>query len=166
MTVSFGGVSAPGLFRNSLYKMRVYGVPEESRNGPVYVIDQPVVFSLWNPIKRVLTDPIRNANPFFHVMEFVWMMAGSNDIQWIAHFNKQMLAYSDDGETQHAAYGHRWRRHFTVDQVKKAIVMLGKNRNDRRVVISMWDSRTDLGHADLSTRTEQHVRHDRHQPQQ
>lgn len=144
MTVTISGVSAPRLFRESLYKMRVYGSPEESRNGDVYTIEQPVVISLWNPLKRVITDPTRNANPFFHVMEFVWMMAGSNDITWIAHFNKQMMAYSDDGETVNGAYGYRWRKHFIMDQIDIAIEMLRKNKKDRRVVLAMWDPDCDM----------------------
>jgi thymidylate synthase len=145
MIVTISGANVPKLFRESVYKTRLYGNKGDSRNGPVRSIREPVILSLWNPEHRVLTDPVRDANPFFHVMEFIWMMAGSNDIQWISQFNKQMLQYSDDGKTQHAAYGYRWRKHFDVDQVKKLINMIRKNVEDRRLVLSMWDARVDLG---------------------
>lgn len=145
MIVTISGSNVPKLFRESVYKMRLYGNEEDSRNGPVVSIREPVLLSLWNPTHRVLTDPVRDANPFFHVMEFIWMMSGSNDIQWIAKFNKQMLEYSDDGKTQHAAYGHRWRKHFNLDQVKKLIGMMRKDPKDRRLVLSMWDAEVDLG---------------------
>lgn len=145
MIVQISGANVPKLFRESAYKMRLYGNEEDSRNGPVISIREPTMLSLWNPTHRVLTDPVRDANPFFHVMEFIWMMAGSNDIQWIARFNKQMLEYSDDGKTQHAAYGHRWRKHFNLDQVKKLIGMMRKDPKDRRLVLSMWDAEVDLG---------------------
>ncbi len=143
--VTISGTTAPKLFRESLNKMRIYGEEEPSRNGPVHAIPQPVMLKLLDPTMRVITDPTRDANPFFHVMEFVWMMAGSNDIRWIAEFNKNMLKYSDDGLTQHAAYGHRWRKHFGLDQVKKIIGLLKKNPLDRRLVINMWNPDADLG---------------------
>lgn len=146
MIVTISGTNVPKLFRESVYKMRLYGNREDSRNGPVRTIREPAILSLWNPTHRVLTDPARDANPFFHVMEFIWMMSGSNDIQWISRFNKQMLQYSDDGLTQYGAYGHRWRKHFSLDQIKKLINMLRKDPGDRRLVLSMWDAEFDLGH--------------------
>lgn len=144
MTVTVSGVSAPSLFRESLYKMRVYGDREESRNGPVYSIAQPVVLNLWNPTKRVITDPTRNANPFFHVMEFVWMMAGSYDARWISQFNKNMMSFSDDGRIIAGAYGYRWRNHFAPDQIESVIRMLKKDPTTRRAVLAMWDPECDL----------------------
>jgi hypothetical protein len=125
--------------------MRLYGHEEESRNGKVHSILSPVMLKLLDPTMRVITDPTRDANPFFHVMEFVWMMAGSNDVAWVARFNRNMLKYSDDGFTVHGAYGHRWRRHFGLDQVKKIIGLIKKNPQDRRLVINMWNPDADLG---------------------
>lgn len=145
MTISISGASAPRLFRESLYKMRIYGLEEGSRNGPVFTFHEPVILNLWHPWKRVLTDPVRNANPFFHVMEFVWMMAGSNDAHWIAEFNKNMMSYSDDYETIRGAYGHRWRQHFGLDQIDIVIGMLTANKRDRRAVLAMWDPVVDVG---------------------
>jgi hypothetical protein len=78
-------------------------------------------------------------------MEFVWMMAGSNDIRWISKFNKNMMSYSNDGITQPAAYGYRWRRHFSFDQINVGITMLRKDPTTRRVVLGMWDPHQDLG---------------------
>ncbi len=144
--ITITGRTAPALFVESLYKMRVYGMEEDSRNGPVRSILNPVVLRLMEPEHRVITDPTRDANPFFHVMEFIWMMAGSDDILWISQFNKNMMKFSDDGLTQHAAYGFRWRTHFYFDQIKKIIELLQRNPSDRRLVINMWDPDEDLGH--------------------
>jgi len=145
--ITITGRNAPALFREALYKMRTFALEENSRNGPVRSILSPVVLRLMQPDERVITDPTRDANPFFHVMEFVWMMAGSNDIQWIAHFNKNMLNFSDNGVTQHAAYGARWRNHFWFDQIKGVIKLLKENPLDRRLVINTWDPEADLGHS-------------------
>lgn len=145
MITEIRGYSGPQLFRESLWKIRIHGEREETRNGPVLTIQTPTVLTLHNPMRRVLTDATRDANPFFHVMEFIWMMAGSRDIKWIARFNKNMMSFSDNGVIQHAAYGYRWRKHFEMDQIRKAILLLQKNPHDRRVVINMWSPVCDLG---------------------
>jgi len=144
--ITFSGYNVPEVFSETLIRMRHYLVREDSRNGAVRSFQVPIALTIQNPLQRVLTDPTRDANPFFHVAEFCWMMAGSNNARWIALFNKRMLEYSDDGYALYAAYGHRWRKAFGLDQVKKAIAMLKKNPNDRRIVISMWDADLDLGH--------------------
>lgn len=137
--------NVPNAFVDVLWALRRCGQQEESRNGPVWTIQEPFTLTIQHPWERVLTDPDRDANPFFHVMEFVWMMAGSNDIRWVAQFNKQMLAYSNDGLTQPAAYGYRWRRHFSYDQISIALTMLKKDPTTRRVVLGMWSPKDDLG---------------------
>ena len=127
---------------------------QDSRNGPVYRAEQPVTTLYQNPRERVLFWPQRDANPFFHFMEGLWMLGGRNDVKWISQFNKSFAQFSDDGRTFHGAYGDRWRYHFTVengngsveavDQVETAIALLKANPLDRRVVIQMWDARSDL----------------------
>jgi thymidylate synthase len=92
-----------------------------------------------------LFDPLRNCNPFFHVMEGLWMLAGRNDVEFVAQFNKNMRAYSDNGVTFNAAYGHRWRHHFGYDQISKVCELLSADPLTRRCVISMWDGHEDLG---------------------
>jgi hypothetical protein len=104
-----------------------------------------MMLQLDNPIKRLITDSVRDANPFFHCMEFVWMMAGSKDAVWLSQFNKRYMEYSDDGKTVHAGYGHRWREHLGIDQILTAVDLLKKNPQDRRIVLQMWDAKADLG---------------------
>lgn len=120
------------------------GDEAESRNGSVITMPEPVATVYYNPRRRVLVNEVRRANPYFHLMEAMWMLAGRNDIKFVAEFNKQMAAYSDDGGvTQPAAYGHRWRNHFAYDQIAWVIAELRKNPNSRRVVVSMWDADGD-----------------------
>lgn len=113
----------------------------ESRVGTVIRRTFPVVTVTEQPRRRVLFSPVRNANPFFHFMEALWMLAGRNDLPWLAQFNKRMAEYSDDGgKTQPAAYGHRWRTHFGYDQIEKVVGLLRDEPTSRRAVISMWDT--------------------------
>ena len=122
-----------------------HGEHEESRNGPVLVSPTPVTTMYACPEQRVLFSPLREANPFFHLMEALWMMAGRNDLAWPLYFNKRFADYSDDGQTVHGAYGYRWRRHFEIDQIAQAVKELTTNCNSRRAVIGMWDPVADCG---------------------
>lgn len=116
------------------------GQTEDSRNGPVRVSPSPVMTVYRRPDQRVLFSPLRDANPFFHFFESLWMLAGRNDLAFITQFNKQMVAYSDDGGiTQPAAYGFRWREHFGYDQLAFIIDELKANPTTRRCVLAMWD---------------------------
>jgi len=116
------------------------GDKEDSRNGPVLVSNMPVT-TIYDDIRnRVLFSPMRNANPFFHVMESLWMLAGCNELPLITQFNKQMATYSDDGGlTQPAAYGYRWRSYFGYDQITMIVDELRRNPNSRRCVLAMWN---------------------------
>ena len=120
------------------------GVLEPSRNGEVVVMPDPVTTTYNKPTERVLFDENRDANPFFHFMEGLWMIAGRNDVKWITQYISGFDKYSDDGVTFHGAYGWRWRRHFNVDQLTEIIQILIKNPADRRAYISMWDPEADL----------------------
>jgi hypothetical protein len=121
------------------------GVPRASRNGPVMVAPEPVAIRYDRPWERVLFSPLRNANPFFHFMESLWMLAGRNDLAFPAKFVKQIKEYSDDHTTLHGAYGYRWRNMLTGgDQLPKIVEMLRRNPDDRRAVLQMWSAPIDL----------------------
>jgi thymidylate synthase len=89
--------------------------------------------------------PERDANPFFHLMESLWMLAGRNDVEFVSRYVARMRDFSDDGVTFHGAYGYRWRVHFGRDQLEVIINALRADKDDRRQVLSMWDADVDLG---------------------
>jgi hypothetical protein len=120
------------------------GEVSESRNGPVTVSPCPVVTCYNKPTQRVLFSPLRDANPFFHLMEALWMLTGSNDIAFPRRFNKRFQEYSDDGETQWGAYGWRWRVYFGYDQLEVIVNELRSDHTSRRAVLGMWDPNEDL----------------------
>ncbi len=122
-----------------------HGDYEESRNGRVVVMPAPVVTANLNPTRRVMFSPTRDCNPFFHLYESIWMLAGSNNVQNLAALVARMAEFSDDGKTLSGAYGHRWRNHFSVDQIPIIINELKRDPNSRRCVIGMWDPDYDLG---------------------
>ena len=139
-------------YAKGLQLLHACGVANQSRAGTVLVAPWPVTTVYERPMERVLFDPIRDANPFFHLMESLWMLAGRNDATWLDQFVKDFSKrFSEDG-TQHGAYGFRWRSHFwgddlnasPLDQLQIVIDKLTKDPNDRRVVIQMWDPEFDL----------------------
>jgi len=117
---------------------------EDSRVGQVKVFPTPVSTVYTHPQERVLFNEQRDANPFFHLMEGLWMLAGHNDVEWISHYNSTFGQFSDDGVIFNAAYGYRWRHQFNRDQLSELISMLRKDPNTRRAVISMWDPYADF----------------------
>lgn len=132
-------------FIEGLHVMRAVGSVETSRNGLVRVAPHPVVTAYGSPWERVLFNRVRDANPFFHLAECIWMMGGCNDVRWISQFNSNMGTYSDDGLTFHGAYGHRWREQFGHDQLPEIIRVLRKDPTSRQAVLTMWDPAADLG---------------------
>ncbi len=124
--------------------LRVHGVQAPSRYGEVLVADRPVTTMYNQPWECVLFDEVRDANPFLHFFEALWMLAGRNDIGFVTQFSKKIADFSDDGITQHAAYGYRWRRQYHLDQLIQVITMLRQDRTTRRAYLQMWDCRLDL----------------------
>src|SRR5690606_6235064 len=97
----------------------------------------------------------RDANPFLHFFESLWMLAGRNDVDYMTRLVRRFAAYSDDGKTFNGAYGYRWRKWFGRDQLQQIIGALRSNPQDRRCVLGMWDAGHDLGlqSADLPCNT-------------
>jgi hypothetical protein len=88
------------------------GVVAESRGLFTKRVPGPVSTVYSNPCERVLFDPIRDANPFFHLIESLWILSGSNRVELPRYFLSTIGAFSDDGVAFHGAYGHRLRNAF------------------------------------------------------
>jgi hypothetical protein len=129
--------------------------PRPSRYGDVLEIPGPVSTVYSKPIERVLFDPHRNINPFFHLFEALWILAGRNDAQWVVNFAGKMGEFSDNGKTFHGAYGKRlrdWAARWEgdlymdgLDQLEKVILLLKQDPETRRAVVSIYDPELDLG---------------------
>lgn len=115
-----------------------HGVQDDSRNGPVLRIPEPVTICLTHPWERVNFHPVRNANPFFHLMEGFAMLAGINSASLLTHFAKSMAQFSDDGFTYNAFYGTRARTRWG-DQFAAVIEELKRDPKSRQCVVQLWD---------------------------
>lgn len=140
-------------------------VKRPSRNGPVLMIDEPATVTYTHPRERVLFNAARDANPFFHMYEALWMLAGRNDVAPVAYYASNMANYSDDSRTLNGAYGYRWRRAVNanicyederteklcsypepvrVDQLDVIVDHLKADPHSRRAVLAMWNVEDDL----------------------
>lgn len=120
------------------------GERNSSRAGEVIVVPTPVTTVYREPMERVLFSPTRDANPFFHLIEALWMLAGRRDVATLAHYVRRMSDFSDDGISFHGAYGHRWRLHWTLDQLIAVVSLLKRQPQSRRAVIQIWDCQADV----------------------
>ena len=75
-------------YPQALHYIAIAGDRVASRNGPVLRAPEPVSTVYAKPWERVLFDPQRDANPFFHLFESLWMLDGRNDVatltSWLA----------------------------------------------------------------------------------
>lgn len=124
----------------AIHKGRIPTYKSSSRVGDVIMVDESVTITYDHPRERVLFNKARDCNPFFHLFEALWMLAGRNDVEPLLYYNPRMKEYSDDGKTLHGAYGYRWRKRFGWDQLKGIVRELMDNSNSRRCVLSMWNS--------------------------
>lgn len=134
-----------------------------SRVGDVAMMNHPALIVLGgnDPVQRVLFNPARDANPFFHLYEAMWMLAGSEDIRSLELFSSKIASFcSDDGKTANGAYGARWRYARNpeipagpgkaIDQLELLIQHLTKNPKSRRAVLQMWMPDKDLLKIDVT----------------
>lgn len=135
--------AAEGLARG-LHYIRKAGVLVETRNGPAYTAPEPVTTVYYHPKECIIDNPVRDANPFFHLIEAFWLLAGRNDTQMLDHYIKTFgQRFADDGILW-GSYGKRWRSEFGDDQLKLLVNKLRADITTRQAVLQMWHAPLDL----------------------
>jgi thymidylate synthase len=143
---------------------------QNSRYGEVIQIEEPMTITYTHPKERVLFNSARDCNPFFHLYEALWMLAGRNDVAPLVYYASRMKEFSDDGKTFNGAYGYRWKgqnNHYFLeeddgkaytgrggfgqfDQLRYLIAHLKEKPESRRAVLQMWSIENDLFNIDIS----------------
>lgn len=80
---------------------------EVSPRGQLTKEITPVAITIKNPRKRVIPSKVRKLNFGFMCAELVWILNGSNDVDFIGHYNSIWKRFTDDGKTLNGAYGKR-----------------------------------------------------------
>lgn len=149
------------------------GVREETRVGPALVSPVPVTTVYSKPRERVLLSDVRDANPFFHLAEAMWMLDGRRDAAFLNNFIPDFgERFAESDGNVHGAYGNRWRHRFSqlrvnpdgssqdpngngfvkMDQLTECVAELKSNPTSRQVVLTMWDPTIDLAVSGLKDR--------------
>ena len=119
------------------------GQPEMTRVGTAIVAPEPVTINYRKPKQHVLLNPVRDANPFFHLMEAMWMLAGRDDSAFLDNYIKDFgKNYGKDGVVMDA-YGQRWRHGHRYDQLHEIANRLRKDPTTRQCVLQMWGAGRD-----------------------
>ena len=132
--------------------LHLEGIQRGSRNGAVRVAPWPVVTEYHHPWEKLVWWPQRDTNVAFLIYEAFWMLLGRNNIAPLTRYIKGFGRYSDDGKTQHGAYGHRWRERFGFDQLTVIIDNLMTNVEDRRNVLTMFNPILDLQRPEVQSK--------------
>lgn len=107
-----------------------------------------------NPRQRWVISRRPAINPAFAIADALWILAGSNDAAVMNYWFSGLPKFSGQGPTYAGAYGYRLRKHFNIDQLKRACEVLSAESNSRQVVLQFWDVQTDLPLADGAPRCE------------
>lgn len=137
----------------ALSLLRDTGKPVAPRGMMTTEIEGPFATTYTSPEEMVLFDGERDANPFFHFFEALWILQGRNDVGFLAWFLPRMADFSDNGSTFHAPYGYRLRGgegradasmfDIGLDQIEMAIRKLSEDKDSRQAVLTIWDKTRD-----------------------
>lgn len=104
------------------------------------------VTTLAQPRERCLFLPGRHNDIFAQVAETIWVLAGQQNLPWLASYLPRAPDFSDDGgATWRGAYGPRlrsWRG--GVDQIDEWRRLLLEDRSSRRAVGILFDPSRDF----------------------
>lgn len=94
---------------------------------------RPLVVRLEDSLSNIITLKTRRLNYSFMAAEWLWMAWGREDVEMIAHYNKQLTKFSDDGKTFFGAYGVR-----ITEQLNYVLETLRRDPDSRQAVMSLW----------------------------
>jgi thymidylate synthase len=82
---------------------------------------------------NIIVHPARDLNYRFMIAEWLWMLAGRDDVRTVVRYNSQIAKFSDDGVVFQGAYGPRLMGQW--DYVAEA---LRTDMDSRQAVTAIW----------------------------
>lgn len=111
-----------------------------------------VLLMIRNPRARLSRSERKNTL-FSCLGEFLWYLAGTDELKFVEYYIPRYGNFSDDGKTVFGAYGPRlFSLNGEIDQIQNVIRTLKKKPHSRRAVIQLFRGE-DL-EADLAQRRE------------
>lgn len=166
--ININAVTCDDAWRQAAELVRKQGLAQESRTFRSTDVTTETLellhagMTIEDPRQRIVFS--RPINPAFAIAEVIWILAGSNDLDFIAFWNPLMKKFSDDGILLHGAYGYRLScdaegefglysdrnvRYFVpatlpFNQLKEAYNALHNTPHSRQVVLQVYQARTDF----------------------
>lgn len=137
-----------------------YGVKRETRDNCCYELPEPFIFKIKDPTARWVTIPERKWNLSLPYAESLWLASGRNDMEYISHYLKRMMDFSDDKTFMRGGYGPRFRffngssddyritkedgkSGTYIDQFKYIVECFKDDPDTRRAVLNIDDTLKD-----------------------
>jgi thymidylate synthase len=92
-----------------------------------------VSFLVKDLARNILINDIRKPNYRFMVAEWLWILSGRNDVDFLADFVPRIRNYSDDGKTLYGAYGPR-----LITQWDYIAKIFERDKYTRQAVAGIW----------------------------
>ena len=138
--------SATEALPHLLNKLLTAGSVIPSRNGGTRELTMQHI-TIDQTTDPYITTPGRNVSLPAQIAETMWILAGRNDVEWLANYLPQAPRFSDDGKTWRGGYGPRLRKFAgiddNIDQLKYIIDLLREDPDTRRAVFTIYDPATD-----------------------
>ena len=122
-----------------------HGVKRETRGNYCYELPEPFVFKISDPTARWVTIPERKWNISLPYAESLWLASGRNDMEFISHYLKRMMNFSDDAMFMRGGYGPRFRYfngssndyQISMESGKKVLTLINSNtlRNASKTIL-------------------------------
>lgn len=92
------------VWKQLLEELLQFGKPLTTRDMNTYELIN-VHLSIADPLDNILVNKARAPNYRFMIAEWLWIWFGHDDVETIGKYNKNILAFSDDGVTFAGNYG-------------------------------------------------------------
>lgn len=122
--------------RSSGQPVTVRGLPTHERLARTVTLAQPT--------ERFITIPGRRNDVFATIAETMWVLAGRNDMEYLARYLGRALQFSDDQVTWRGGYGPRLRDWDGVDQLDEIRKLLRSDPESRRAAAVLFDPARDF----------------------
>jgi len=111
--------------------IRIYGKIVCPRGRKTKEIQNLTLDIRWG-LRNIIDCRERDLNYKFMVAEWLWILAGLNNLEILAKYNSQMRKFSDDGQILNGAYGSR-----LMPQIPYIVNNLS-NKDTRQAVATIW----------------------------
>lgn len=139
------------VYKKSIMEILKNGDEVSPRGSKTFEL-APATIVIEEPRYLLSAPRLRKGNHIFQLAEMLWMVRGSNNVEEIAHYNKQWLNFVDKDEPKilNGAYGERLRNWGDlgvglpgIDQFAEVYKKLKKDPFSRQAVMIIFDPERD-----------------------